>query len=117
MENKKIREIALLAAEAADDKKATDIEILDVGKLTTIADYFVICSGNSEVQVKAIANAVEESLSERDIYSQRVAGKQEARWVLMDFADVIVHIFHKDEREFYELDRLWADAENILRNS
>jgi len=115
--NINIKEIALLAAEAADDKKAVDIEILDVRELTIIADYFVICSGNSETQVKAIANGIEESLSESDIEPQKVAGKQESRWILMDYADVIIHIFHKDEREFYELERLWADAEKILRNS
>ncbi|MFW6022329.1 MAG: ribosome silencing factor [Halanaerobiaceae bacterium] len=116
-ENEKIKKIALLAADAADDKKASDIEILDVRELTVISDYFVICTGNSETQVKAIANGVENTLSEKDIEPRKVAGKQESRWILIDYADVIVHIFHKDEREYYELERLWADAENILRNS
>ncbi|MFP4015510.1 MAG: ribosome silencing factor [Halanaerobiales bacterium] len=115
--SKSIKEIALMAAEAADDKKANDIEVLDVRDLTVIADYFVICSGNSETQVKAIANGIDKELAEEEIHPQKVAGKQEARWILMDYADVIIHIFHKDEREFYELDRLWADAEKILRNS
>ncbi|MFP4016898.1 MAG: ribosome silencing factor [Halanaerobiaceae bacterium] len=113
----KIKEIALAAAEAADDKKASDIEVLDVKELTVIADYFVICSGNSETQVKAIARGIEDSLSEKDIEPRKIAGMGEARWVLMDYADIIVHVFHKDEREFYELDRLWADAEKILRNT
>lgn len=117
MNDKKIKETALMVAEAADDKKAVDIEVLDVRGLTVIADYFLICTGNSETQVKAIANGIEESLSEEDINPQKIAGKQEARWVLMDYADFIIHIFHKDEREFYELDRLWADAEKILRDS
>lgn len=115
--NKSIKEIALAAAEAADDKKAVDIEVLDVQNLTIIADYFVICSGNSETQVKAIANGIEKSLSDSEIYPKKIAGKQESRWILMDYADVIIHVFHKDEREFYELERLWADAEKILRNS
>ncbi|MFP4661807.1 MAG: ribosome silencing factor [Halanaerobiales bacterium] len=115
--SKSIKEIAVMAAEAADDKKAIDIEVLDVQELTIIADYFVICSGNSETQVKAIANGIEKELSEEGIEPQKVAGKQDSRWILMDYADVIIHIFHKDEREFYELDRLWADAEKILRNS
>lgn len=114
---KSIRDIALIAAEAADDKKAVDIEVLDVQELTVIADYFIICSGNSETQVKAIANGIEKDLSEEGIEPQKIAGKQESRWILMDYADFIVHIFHKDEREFYELERLWADAEKILRNS
>ena len=112
-----IKEIALMAAESADDRKAIDIEVLDVHELTVIADYFIICSGNSETQVKAIANGIERDLSEVDIEPQKIAGKQESRWILMDYADIIIHIFHKDEREFYELERLWADAEKILRKS
>ncbi|MFW5981367.1 MAG: ribosome silencing factor [bacterium] len=114
---KSIKDIALMAAEAADDKKANDIEVLEVKGLTTIADYFVICSGNSETQVKAISRGIEDSLSEKDIEPKKIAGKGEARWILMDYADLIIHVFHKDEREFYELERLWADAENILRKT
>ncbi len=112
-----IKEVALKAAGAAEDKKASDVQILDVRELTVIADYFLICSGSSDTQVKAIARAVEDSLSEEGLHPQKVAGKQEARWILMDYADVIIHIFHDEERKFYELERLWADAEKILRNS
>lgn len=111
------RKNALKAAEIADEKKGIDIQVLDVRDLTIIADYFVICSGNSETQVKAIARAIEDSLGEEGIYPKKVAGKQEARWVLLDYADFIVHVFHDEERKFYELERLWADAEKILRNS
>jgi len=110
-----IKEIALMAAEAADDKKAEDIEILNLEGLTVIADYFVICSANSDKQVKAIYRAVDEKLSELNIEAKKVAGLDDARWVLMDYADVIVHVFQKREREYYDLDRLWADAEKILR--
>lgn len=110
-----IKEIALMAAEAADDKKAEDIEILSLEGLTVIADYFVICSANSDKQVKAIYRAVDEKLSKLNIEAKKVAGLDDARWVLMDYADVIVHIFQKREREYYDLDRLWADAEKILR--
>lgn len=117
MDDRKIKEIAVLAAEAADNKKATDIIIMDVSELTSIADFFVLCNGNSEIQVKAIVEAIEEDLAAREIFPQRIAGKEEARWVLMDYADVIVHVFHREEREYYELDRLWADAEKILLNS
>ncbi|NLJ84562.1 MAG: ribosome silencing factor [Halanaerobiaceae bacterium] len=117
MDDKKIREMAILAAEAADDKKATDIVILDVRSLTTIADYFVLCNGNSELQVKAIVDSVEDKLAEKGLYPQNIAGKEGSRWVLMDYADVIVHVFHKEDREYYELDRLWGDAEKILVNS
>ncbi len=111
----KIKDNALIAAKIADDKKGQDIQVLDVKELTIIADYFVICSGKSETQVKAIARAIEDGLAEEGIYPQRVAGKQESRWILLDFADFIVHIFHQNEREFYELERLWADAEKILQ--
>ena len=115
--NDKIKELAMLASEAADDKKANDIEILDVREITVIADFFVICDGNSENQVKAIARGIEDELAEKkELEPQKVAGKNEGRWILLDYADFIVHVFHKDERQYYELDRLWADAEKILRN-
>jgi len=103
-----------LAANAADDKKAEDIEVLSVKGLTVIADYFVICTGNSENQVKAISRGIDEELSEQGYEPKKVAGLDNSRWILMDYADVIVHIFHRQEREYYELERLWADAEKIL---
>ncbi|SFL25192.1 ribosome silencing factor [Halanaerobium salsuginis] len=114
MANLTIKETALLAAEAADDKKAFEIEVLDVQGLTVIADYFVICSANSDKQVRAVAHAIEDKLSEAGIEPRRVAGMNEARWVLLDYADIIVHVFQKREREYYDLERLWADAESIL---
>lgn len=110
-----IKDIALLAADAADDKKAEDIEILNVQGLTVIADYFVLCSANSDQQVRAIARAIDEKLSEKGIEPKRMAGMNDAKWVLIDYADVIVHVFHKREREYYDLERLWSDAEKILR--
>ena len=116
MENE-IKELAVLASKAAEDKKANDIEILDLRDITVIADYFVICDGNNENQVKAIARGIEDKLAEeKEIVPQKTAGKNNGRWILMDYSDFIVHIFHKDERQYYELERLWADAEKILRN-
>ncbi|MGP3779410.1 ribosome silencing factor [Halanaerobium saccharolyticum] len=117
MSDLSIKDIALIAADAADDKKAEDIEVLNVQGLTVIADYFVICSGNSDQQVRAIARAVDEKLSEKGIEPKRMAGMDDARWVLIDYADVIVHVFQKREREYYDLERLWSDAEKILRQS
>jgi ribosome-associated protein len=111
----KIKELALKAAEAADDRKANDIQILDVREITIIADYFLICSGNSETQVKAIADAIVDKLAEEGIHPLKIAGKQEARWILLDYADVIIHVFHQEERKYYQLERLWADAEKVLR--
>jgi len=115
MSDLSIKDIAVLAAEAAEDKKAEDIDILKVEGLTVIADYFVICSANSDKQVRAVARAVDEKLSEKGIEPRRIAGMNDARWVLIDYADVIVHVFQKREREYYDLERLWADAEKILR--
>ena len=115
MSDLNIKDIALLAADAADDKKAEDIDVLNVQGLTVIADYFVICSANSDQQVRAIARAIDEKLSEKGIEPKRMAGMNDARWVLIDYADVIVHVFHKREREYYDLERLWSDAEKILR--
>ena len=115
MSNLSIKDIALLAADAADDKKAEEIEILNVQGLTVIADYFVICSANSDQQVRAIARAIDEKLSEKGIEPKKMAGMNDAKWVLIDYADIIVHVFHKREREYYDLERLWSDAEKILR--
>lgn len=110
----KIKELAYLAVEAAEDKKAEDIQLLEVGELTIIADYFVICSGSSERQVEAIARGVEDKLGPKGITPRQVAGKDNSRWIVMDYADFMVHIFHNQERKYYELDRLWADAEQLL---
>ncbi|WP_111571613.1 ribosome silencing factor [Halanaerobium saccharolyticum] len=115
MSDLSIKDIALLAADAADDKKAEDIDVLNVQGLTVIADYFVLCSANSDQQVRAIARAIDEKLSEKGLEPKKIAGMDDARWVLMDYADVIVHVFHKREREYYDLERLWSDAEKILR--
>ncbi|CCU78198.1 Iojap protein [Halanaerobium saccharolyticum subsp. saccharolyticum DSM 6643] len=115
MSDLSIKDIALLAADAADDKKAEEIEILNVQGLTVIADYFVICSANSDQQVRAIARAIDEKLSEKGIEPKKMAGMNDAKWVLIDYADIIVHVFHKREREYYDLERLWSDAEKILR--
>jgi len=115
MSDLSIKDIALLAADAADDKKAEDIDVLNVQGLTVIADYFVLCSANSDQQVRAIARSIDDKLSEKGIEAKKIAGMDDARWVLMDYADVIVHVFHKREREYYDLERLWSDAEKILR--
>ncbi|ADO77474.1 ribosome silencing factor [Halanaerobium praevalens] len=115
MSNLSIKDLALLAADTADDKKAEAIDVLDVQGLTVIADYFVICSANSDKQVRAVARAIEDKLAAKGIEPQRMAGMNDAKWVLIDYADVIVHVFKKSEREYYDLERLWSDAEKILR--
>lgn len=102
-----------LVVDACEDKNGIDIKVLKIGKLTTIADYFVIVSGNSSNQVMAIADAVEDNvLGEEDMDFVK-EGYGSGRWILLDFNDIIVHVFHKEEREFYDLERLWSDAEKI----
>jgi ribosome-associated protein len=106
-------EIAQLAATAAEEKKAQDVTVLDIRGLSVFADYFVICHGNSQTQVQAIATAIKDKLLENNVELKGMEGYQEARWVLMDLGDVVVHVFHKDDREFYGLERLWGDARQV----
>jgi ribosome-associated protein len=108
------RDRALLAAQAASSKKAMDIVILDVGEVIGITDYFVICSGNTERQVKTIVEEVERRLREDEgVKPYRREGEREQRWVLIDYLDVVVHVFHREDREFYNLERLWSDAPQV----
>ncbi|SDM37206.1 ribosome silencing factor [Halarsenatibacter silvermanii] len=111
------REKALKIAEIAEDKKADGIVVLEVIKMTPIADFFVICSGSSEKQVDAIAREIEDEMAEQEIMPYRMAGRDQSRWKLLDYEDVIVHVFHSEERRFYNLERLWADAEKILEEN
>lgn len=107
------KEIALQAAKILDEKKAKDIVILDISRLTVMADFFVIASGNNAIHVRALADEVEEKLSLYSIFPRGKEGYKEARWVLLDYGDVIIHIFNKADREYYDLERLWADAVSI----
>ncbi|MCP3742614.1 ribosome silencing factor [Rossellomorea sp. BNER] len=99
-----------LAYEAADDKRAEDIVVLDMKGISLIADYFLICHGNSDKQVQAIAREIKEKADEFGLTVKRLEGFDEARWVLVDLGDVVAHIFHKEERSYYNLERLWGDA-------
>ncbi|ADE71584.1 MULTISPECIES: ribosome silencing factor [Priestia] len=104
------RELLSLVVEAADDKKAIDIVALNMEGISLVADYFVICHGNSDKQVQAIAREIKENAHEQGISVKRLEGFEQAKWVLVDLGDVVVHIFHKDERGYYNLERLWGDA-------
>jgi ribosome-associated protein len=104
---------ALKAARAAQDKKAKDILVLGLKGLTQLSDYFVICTGESTTQVKAIAEQVEENFDKADIKPLGIEGLKYSRWVLMDYGDVIIHIFEQETRAFYELEKLWIDAKRI----
>jgi ribosome-associated protein len=107
--------LARRAVELASDKKASDIVLLEIRELTTLADYFVICSGASERQLGAIADGIVEGLREEGVRPIGREGSSDAHWVLIDFGSVIVHVMAAPEREFYELERLWADAPLLLR--
>ena len=107
------REIAILCARIADDKKAEDILIFDVKNLTFIADFFVICSGLNSRQLQSIAGEIELKLHSYGIHWVGIQGYSDARWLLMDYGDVIVHLFDRDMRHFYDLELLWGDAQKL----
>lgn len=112
--NDSIESRVRLAVAAALDKKATDLDVLSVGDLTSIADYFILCSAGNERQAQAIADSVVERLKEEmNVRPLLVEGTTPGRWVLLDFGDFIVHIFTEDVRRFYGLERLWGDAPNV----
>ncbi|KPL58635.1 MULTISPECIES: ribosome silencing factor [Bacillaceae] len=99
-----------LAFKAADDKRAEDIVVLDMKGVSLIADYFLICHGNSDKQVQAIARELKDAAEEKGYTVKRLEGFDQARWILVDLGDVVAHVFHKEERGYYNLERLWGDA-------
>jgi ribosome-associated protein len=109
------RELLQTAVKAADDKRAEDILVLNMKGISLVADYFMICHGNSDKQVQAIAREIKDKAEENGHDIKRMEGFDEARWILIDLGDVIAHVFHRDERSYYNLERLWGDAplENI----
>ncbi|MDD4773459.1 MAG: ribosome silencing factor [Eubacteriales bacterium] len=96
-----------------DEKKAHEIKLLHVENKTIIADYFIICSGTSNTQIKSLANEVEFKLQESGINPSHIEGADEASWILLDYSSVIVHIFNRETRNFYNLEKLWKDSEEI----
>ena len=107
------KEKALWCAQLALDKKAADLVLLDVQQQSSFTSYFIICSGTSDRQVQAIAAHLEASCKQAGMRPLGIEGVREGRWVLLDYADVVIHIFHEPVREFYDLERLWTDAQRI----
>lgn len=107
------KEMALLLAQAMDSKKGKDIRVLETDGVTTLADYFVLCSGSSAPQLKALADAGEKAMKDHGILPHHVEGHRGGTWILQDYGDVVVHFFDKEARAFYDLDRLWADAKTV----
>lgn len=104
--------IALAAAKALDAKRGKDIVVLKVDEMTVITDYMVIATGRSVPQVKALAENVEEELAKLDLFARRREGVNEGHWCILDYGDVMVHIFHEQDREYYQLERLWSNGTN-----
>lgn len=110
---KEVKELVETVVEACDDRKAENIIALDMEGVTAIADYFVICHGNNERQVQAIAQSVKKAVEEDDFTIHRMEGFEQARWILIDLGDVVCHVFHEEERSYYHLERLWGDAREV----
>jgi ribosome-associated protein len=111
---KQPKELAVRIAEVLVNKRGEDVIALGVGHLTSIADYFVIASGRNALAVRALAEEVEEKLAAEGVESRRHEGMNEARWIVLDYSSVIVHIFHMEERQYYNIERLWMDGSNQL---
>lgn len=106
-------EIAKLCVDALEDKKGIDIKTIDISHISIMADYFVIASGGSGKQVQALVDNVSEACDKAGIHPRQIEGYNSANWVLLDFGDVIVHVFDKDNRLFYDLERIWQDGKTV----
>ena len=108
------KETALLLAKALDSRKGINIKVLETGHLTTLADYFVLCSATSSTQIRALSDACEKAMKEQAGEDpHHVEGHRGGTWVLLDFSSVVVHIFNEEARQFYDLERLWSDAKSV----
>ncbi|MBO5227924.1 MAG: ribosome silencing factor [Lachnospiraceae bacterium] len=107
------REIAKIASLAIDDKKGMNIKIIDISKISVLADYFIIASGSNRNQVQAIADNVQEELFKAGHECKQVEGYQTANWILLDYGDIIIHVFSDEDRLFYDLERIWRDGQSI----
>lgn len=107
------KEMALTLAKALDSKKGEDIRVLRTGDLTTLADYFVLCTGSSSTQIKALSDLCEKTMKDLGEPPHHVEGHRGGSWVLLDFSSVVVHLFNDEARKFYDLERLWQDAEPV----
>ncbi len=109
------KEIAKLACEALADKKADDIKVIDISEVSSLADYFVIAGGMNRNQVQAMADNVEETLGKKlGLSAKQVEGYTTANWILMDYRDVVIHIFDQENRRFYDLARIWRDGKDVV---
>lgn len=101
------------AYDALSDKKGEDIKVIEIGKLSTVADYFIIANGSNAPHVESLVDNVEEELLKENIHAERIEGVKSSGWILMDYNDVVVHVFSKEDRLFYDLERVWRDGKEI----
>ena len=108
--NQQAKEMAKLAWKALDDKKGNEIRVIDIEKVSSIADYFIIANGDNRNQVQAMSDNVEEMLGRAGYEPKQIEGYQNANWILLDYGDIVVHIFSADDRRFFDLERIWRDG-------
>ncbi len=106
-------DIVKVAKAALEDRKAEDISVIDIREISTIADYFVIATGSNQNQLNAMSDSVEEELGKLGVNLRHVEGTRSSTWILMDYRDVIIHLFSREDREFYDIERIWTDGKKI----
>lgn len=113
MTKETVNEMAVMVIDALEDKKAEDIRVIDIGEVSVLADYFIIANGSNRNQIQALSDAVEEKLGHAGYPVKQMEGYENANWVLLDFGDIMVHIFDKENRLFYDLERIWRDGKAV----
>lgn len=113
MNREEAKKMAQLAIKALEDKKAEDIRVIDISKVSVLADYFIIANGTNRSQIQALSDNVEKELGKAGAPVKQIEGYDTANWILLDFGDIIVHVFDKENRLFYDLERIWRDGEHI----
>lgn len=113
LSTEKVRKMAKITIEALEDKKAEDIKVIDISQVSVLADYFIIANGSNRSQIQALSDAVEEKLGGAGYPLRQIEGYDNASWVLLDFGDIIIHIFDRENRLFYDLERIWCDGKSM----
>ena len=113
MTNSISKKMALAAIDALEDKKAEDIRVIDISEVSPLADYFIIANGTNQNQLQAMRDAADEALYKAGVKVQQIEGNQSSTWILMDYGDIIIHIFSKEDRLFYDLERTWRDGKVV----
>ncbi|MCR5404827.1 MAG: ribosome silencing factor [Butyrivibrio sp.] len=110
------KKMAALAVDALEDRKGEDVRVIDISNISTLADYFIIAAGTNHNQVQALADNVQEKLGRSGYITKNVEGYESAHWILLDFGDIIVHVFDSENRLFYDLERIWRDGKQISKD-